>query len=35
MLLKLRELNALSDMARAGGKFVIGMKGDALSVVSD
>jgi regulator of protease activity HflC (stomatin/prohibitin superfamily) len=30
-LLKLRELNALGEMAKAGGKFVIGMKGDALS----
>lgn len=35
MLLKLRELNALTDMAKAGGKFVIGMKGDALSVTKD
>ena len=35
VLLKLRELNALTDMARAGGKFVIGMKGDALSVTKD
>jgi regulator of protease activity HflC (stomatin/prohibitin superfamily) len=34
-LLKLRELNALTDMARAGGKFVIGLKGDTLSVTKD
>ena len=34
-LLKLRELAALPEMTRAGGKFVIGMKGGALSVTKE
>jgi regulator of protease activity HflC (stomatin/prohibitin superfamily) len=36
-LLRLRELQALSDMARAGGKFVVGLKasGDANGLVRD
>jgi regulator of protease activity HflC (stomatin/prohibitin superfamily) len=34
-LLKLRELAALAEMARSGGKFVVGLKGDTLTVTKD
>jgi regulator of protease activity HflC (stomatin/prohibitin superfamily) len=34
-LLKLRELLALAEMAKSGGKFVVGIKGDALTVTKD
>lgn len=34
-LLKMRELSAFADMAKAGGKFVIGLKGDALTMTRD
>jgi regulator of protease activity HflC (stomatin/prohibitin superfamily) len=34
-LLKLRELTALADMAKAGGKFVIGLSGSQLSITRD
>jgi regulator of protease activity HflC (stomatin/prohibitin superfamily) len=34
-LLKLRELTALADIARAGGKFVVGLHGDALTLARE
>ena len=34
-LLKLRELSALTDMAQAGGRFVVGMNGHGLSPLVD
>lgn len=34
-LLKIRELQALVEMAKAGGRFVVGMKSEGLSVARD
>lgn len=34
-LLKVRELQALVEMAKAGGRFVVGMKSEGLSVARD